>query len=87
MRNALAECVEVSLLVVLPLRMLWRVRLSKRHRRMILSAFASSVVLAFAALFHILGRTLNISVLTIAGVNVEVGPFSRSLTCVILTPL
>ncbi|KAG8215899.1 hypothetical protein J3R82DRAFT_7869, partial [Butyriboletus roseoflavus] len=67
-----SECVAVLLLVVLPLRMLWRVRLSKRQRRMILSAFASSVVLVFAAAFHILGRILQISVVTVTGVNVEV---------------
>jgi len=39
---------------------------------MILSLFATSVVLAFGALFHSVGQFLNIFIVTIAGINVEV---------------
>lgn len=69
-----ADCVAVSIIVVLPLCMLWRVKLPRRQRRMILSIFASSVVLAFGALFHTVGQILNIFVVMIAGINVEVCP-------------
>ncbi|KAI9462080.1 hypothetical protein HD554DRAFT_2289948 [Boletus coccyginus] len=53
------DCIAVSVLVVLPLRMLWRVKLPRRQRRMILSIFTSSVILAFAALFHTIGQILD----------------------------
>lgn len=68
----LADCVAVLILVVLPLRMLWRVKLPRRQRRMILSIFASSVFLAFGALFHTVGQILDIFTVMIAGINVEV---------------
>ncbi|KIJ08293.1 hypothetical protein PAXINDRAFT_102630 [Paxillus involutus ATCC 200175] len=66
------DCVAVLILVVLPLRMLWKVRLPRRQRRMILSIFASSIVLAFGALFHTLGQVLNVYIVMIAGINVEI---------------
>ncbi|KAG9312703.1 hypothetical protein JVU11DRAFT_7126 [Chiua virens] len=66
------DCVAVSIIVVIPLRMLWRVKLPKRQRRMILCLFASSVLLAFGALFHMIGQILNIFLVMIAGINVEV---------------
>lgn len=47
---------------------------------MILSIFASSVVLAFGALFHTVGQILNIFVVMIAGINVEVRRLVRSVT-------
>ncbi|KAF9231423.1 hypothetical protein BU15DRAFT_14186, partial [Melanogaster broomeanus] len=46
------DCVTVLILVVLPLCMLWKVKLPRRQRRMILSIFASSAVMAVGALFH-----------------------------------
>ncbi|KAN0078382.1 hypothetical protein V8E55_010439 [Tylopilus felleus] len=67
-----SDCVAVLILVILPLRMLWRVKLPKHQRRMILCIFASSVVLAFGALFHTIGQILNIFAVMIAGINVEV---------------
>ncbi|KIK74960.1 hypothetical protein PAXRUDRAFT_19396 [Paxillus rubicundulus Ve08.2h10] len=39
---------------------------------MILSIFASSIVIAFAALFHTLGQVLNIRIVMTAGINVEI---------------
>ncbi|KAF9233065.1 hypothetical protein BU15DRAFT_54363, partial [Melanogaster broomeanus] len=66
------DCVAVLILVVLPLRMLWKVKLPRRQRRMILSIFASSIVLAFAALFHTVGQILNRFVVMLAGVNVQI---------------
>ncbi|KAF9220657.1 hypothetical protein BS17DRAFT_713929, partial [Gyrodon lividus] len=66
------DCVAVSILVALPLRMLWKVKLPRRQRRMILSIFASSIVIAFGALFHTLGQVLDIFVVMTAGINVEV---------------
>ena len=77
--GCLADYIAVSILVVLPLRMLWRVNLPRRQRRMILSLFAASVVLAFGALFHTVGQMLDIFVVTIAGINVEVCPLFHSL--------
>lgn len=67
-----ADCLVVGILVTLPLCMLWRVKLPRRQRRMILSIFASSVVLAFAAIFHTVGRVLKIPVILVAGVGSEV---------------
>ncbi|KAF8837160.1 hypothetical protein BDN67DRAFT_909734, partial [Paxillus ammoniavirescens] len=66
------DCVAVLILVVLPLRMLWKVRLPRRQRRMILSIFASSIVIAFGALFHTLGQVLHVYIVMIAGINVEI---------------
>ncbi|KAF9233063.1 hypothetical protein BU15DRAFT_66922 [Melanogaster broomeanus] len=66
------DCVGVLILVVLPLRMLWRVKLPRRQRRMILSIFASSIVMAFGALFHTLGQVLDIYIVTISGINAEI---------------
>ncbi|KAF9220658.1 hypothetical protein BS17DRAFT_759335 [Gyrodon lividus] len=66
------DCIAISILVVLPLRMLWKVKLPRRQRRMILSIFASSIVIAFGALFHTLGQTLHIYIATIIGVNTEI---------------
>ena len=51
---------------------------------MILSIFASSVVLAFGALFHTVGQITNVFVVMIAGINVEVRPSLRFLICAIL---
>ncbi|KAF8556638.1 hypothetical protein OG21DRAFT_1408671, partial [Imleria badia] len=67
-----SDCIAVLILVVLHLRMLWRVKLPRRQRRMILSIFASSVVLAFGALFHIVGQIMNNLVLSTAGMHVEI---------------
>lgn len=39
---------------------------------MILSIFASSVVLAFGALFHTVGEILNVAIVTTSGMHVEV---------------
>lgn len=39
---------------------------------MILSIFASSVVLAFGALFHTVGGILNVAIVTTSGMHVEV---------------
>ncbi|KAH0835744.1 hypothetical protein J3R83DRAFT_9569 [Lanmaoa asiatica] len=39
---------------------------------MILSVFASSVVLAFAAIFHVVGHVLNITTLMVAGIDFEI---------------
>ena len=72
-----ADCVAISILVVLPLRLLWGIKLPKCQRRMILCIFSSSIVLAFGALFHTLGQILNLSLVIVAGINAEVG---RSLT-------
>ncbi|KAF8548103.1 hypothetical protein OG21DRAFT_1526702 [Imleria badia] len=62
----------ISILVALPLRMLWRVKLPRRHRRMILCIFASSVVLAFGAILHTVGRILNSLILSFGGMHVEI---------------
>ncbi|KAH0835720.1 hypothetical protein J3R83DRAFT_9542 [Lanmaoa asiatica] len=66
------DCISVSILVVLPLCMLWKVKLPRRQRRMILSIFASSVVLAFAALFHTVGQILKIYIVMSAGWQIEI---------------
>ncbi|KAF9246230.1 hypothetical protein BU15DRAFT_58329 [Melanogaster broomeanus] len=66
------DCVTVLILVVLPLSMLWKVKLPRCQRRMILSIFASSVVMAVGALFHTLGQVLDIYLVMIAGGNVEI---------------
>ncbi|KAN0078380.1 hypothetical protein V8E55_010437 [Tylopilus felleus] len=52
--------------------MLWRVKLPKRQRGMILCIFASSVVLAIAAIFHIVGQILGNSDIATAGLHIEV---------------
>ncbi|KAF8836873.1 hypothetical protein BDN67DRAFT_983644 [Paxillus ammoniavirescens] len=67
-----SDCVADLILVVLPLRVLWKVRLPRRQRRMILSIFASSIILAFGALCHTLGQVLNIYIVMSAGINVEI---------------
>ncbi|KAG9311985.1 hypothetical protein JVU11DRAFT_7255 [Chiua virens] len=64
-----SDCVAVLILVVLPLHMLWKVKLPRRKKRMILSIFASSVVLAFAAIFHTVGQFLNNTTVMIAGMH------------------
>ncbi|KAF9233062.1 hypothetical protein BU15DRAFT_66921 [Melanogaster broomeanus] len=64
--------IAVLMLVVLPLCMLWKVKLPRRQRRMILSIFASSIVMAIGALFHTIGQALNDLLVMTAGVNVEV---------------
>ncbi|KIJ67389.1 hypothetical protein HYDPIDRAFT_108134 [Hydnomerulius pinastri MD-312] len=66
------DCISIAILVALPLRMLWKVKLPPRQRRMILSVFASSIIMALGALFHTLGQVLNVYVVMIAGINVEV---------------
>ncbi|KAF9231378.1 hypothetical protein BU15DRAFT_56200 [Melanogaster broomeanus] len=76
------DCLATLILVVLPLRMLWKVRLPRCQRRMILSIFTSSIVLAFAALFHTLGQVLNIYIVMIAGINVEVA--ASTIVCNLL---
>ncbi|KAG8215884.1 hypothetical protein J3R82DRAFT_7850, partial [Butyriboletus roseoflavus] len=63
-----ADCVTVGILIASLLRVLWRVKLPTRQRRMILCIFASSVVLAFAAIFHIVGHVLDIITLMVAGI-------------------
>ncbi|KAF9239314.1 hypothetical protein BU15DRAFT_46946 [Melanogaster broomeanus] len=60
------------ILVVLPLCMLWKVRLPRRQRRMILSIFASSIVMTIGALFHTLGQVFNDFLVMTTGVNVEI---------------
>lgn len=67
-----ADCVTVAVLIALPLCLLWRVKLPTGQRRMILCIFASSVILAFAAIFHLVGRTLSIGTLFIAGIDFQV---------------
>lgn len=67
-----ADCIVVLILVVLLLCMLWRVKLPKRQRGMILCIFASSVVLAIAAIFHIVGQILGNSDIATAGLHIEV---------------
>ena len=69
----------MGILIALPLRMLWKVKLPPRQRRMILCIFASSVVLAFAAIFHIVGHVLNITILMVAGIDSEVPSLCFSL--------
>ncbi|KAH0835737.1 hypothetical protein J3R83DRAFT_9562 [Lanmaoa asiatica] len=66
------DCISVSILVVLPLCMLWKVKLPRRQRRMILSIFASSVVLAFGAACRAVGRALGIFIMTSVGFNAEI---------------
>ncbi|KAG9311984.1 hypothetical protein JVU11DRAFT_7254 [Chiua virens] len=66
------DCVAVSILVVIPLNILWKVKLPRRKKRMILSIFASSVVLAFGALFHTVGLILRSPTLMTAGMHVVI---------------
>ncbi|KAF9231384.1 hypothetical protein BU15DRAFT_82477 [Melanogaster broomeanus] len=49
---------------------------------MILSIFASSIVMAFGALFHTLGQVLNIYLVMISGINVEIAV--SSIVCNLL---
>ncbi|KIJ63580.1 hypothetical protein HYDPIDRAFT_92075, partial [Hydnomerulius pinastri MD-312] len=66
------DAASVTILVVLPLRMLWKVKLPRRQRRMILSIFATSVVIAIGALFHTLGQVLDNNDVMVAGLHVEI---------------
>ncbi|KAG9309852.1 hypothetical protein JVU11DRAFT_10232 [Chiua virens] len=52
--------------------MLWKVKLPQRKKRMILSIFASSVVLAFGALCHTVGQILHIHVVMTVGMHAMV---------------
>ncbi|KAG9312017.1 hypothetical protein JVU11DRAFT_7291 [Chiua virens] len=67
----ITDCIAVSILVAIPLHMLWRVKLPRRQRRMILSIFASSIVLAFGALFHLVGEILTIPIVITSGMHVK----------------
>ncbi|KAH0835726.1 hypothetical protein J3R83DRAFT_9549 [Lanmaoa asiatica] len=71
-RHFTTECISVLILDALPLCMLWKVKLPGRQRRMILSIFASSIVIAFAAVCRTVGQILNVLIVTSVGFRAEI---------------
>ncbi|KAG6329467.1 hypothetical protein ID866_9623 [Astraeus odoratus] len=62
-----------AILIGLPLRLLWRIKLPKRQRRMILTIFASGIVVTFASCFRGSFQILNMSFLVMVGMDAEIG--------------
>lgn len=64
----------VAILIALPLRVLCKVKLLTHQGHMMLCQciFSSSVVLTFVAMFYVVGRVLDITILMVAGINFEV---------------
>jgi len=52
------DCISDAILVILPLKILWRVKLPRRQRRMILTVFASSAIVSIFSLVHGIPQTL-----------------------------
>ncbi|KAH7922123.1 hypothetical protein BV22DRAFT_1095167 [Leucogyrophana mollusca] len=67
------DVVSDTILVVLPLRMLWDVKLPTKHqRRMILCIFSSSIIVSLTSLFRAIYRLTHKGSLTITTSNFEV---------------
>ncbi|KAH7926726.1 hypothetical protein BV22DRAFT_1032592 [Leucogyrophana mollusca] len=67
------DVISDAILVILPLRMLWNVKLPvKRQRRMVLSIFSSSILVSFVSLFRAICRLLNKSLLAFITGEIEV---------------
>ncbi|EGN95667.1 hypothetical protein SERLA73DRAFT_186822 [Serpula lacrymans var. lacrymans S7.3] len=47
-----SDCISDTILVVIPLRLLWHVNLPRQQRRMILSLFSSSIVISLGSILH-----------------------------------
>ncbi|KAG0705316.1 hypothetical protein DFH29DRAFT_291871 [Suillus ampliporus] len=52
MFELIADCLSDAILIVLPLRLLWSLKLPKRQRRMILAIFSSSIVVTIVSIFR-----------------------------------
>lgn len=59
-------------LVILSLRLFWRVKLPRRQRRMILSIFSSSAIISISSLLRATAQIINNIDLQLIFVNVEV---------------
>ncbi|KAH7930235.1 hypothetical protein BV22DRAFT_83589 [Leucogyrophana mollusca] len=76
------DVISDAILVVLPLRILWSVKLPEdSQRRIILSIFSSSVVVTFTSIFRAVCRVMHLTDLTITASDFQVrnGPDSSWL--------
>ncbi|KIJ60783.1 hypothetical protein HYDPIDRAFT_116844 [Hydnomerulius pinastri MD-312] len=67
-----ADFVADTILVAFPLRLLWKVRLPKNQRRMILSIFSSSIIVSIVSIFHAVCQTMYITALISVALDVEI---------------
>ncbi|KAG6328715.1 hypothetical protein ID866_10374 [Astraeus odoratus] len=62
-----------AILVGLPVRLLWSIRLPRRQRRMILSVFSSIIIVTLASTFRAILQIMNGRSLVEIAINIEVG--------------
>ncbi|KAG2048759.1 hypothetical protein BDR06DRAFT_1070993, partial [Suillus hirtellus] len=48
----ITDCLSDAILIILPLRLLWSLRLPKRQKRMILAIFSSSIIVTIISIFR-----------------------------------
>ena len=68
----LADCISDAALVILPLKLLWRVKLPRRQRRMILCLFSSSAVISVFSLFHASSQLVGVANVEYVAFELEV---------------
>lgn len=52
MFELITDCLSDTILIILPLRLLWSLRLPKRQKRMILAIFSSSIIVTIISIFR-----------------------------------
>ncbi|KAH7911733.1 hypothetical protein BJ138DRAFT_1149942 [Hygrophoropsis aurantiaca] len=61
-----------AILVALPLRILWAIKLRrKRHRKMVLTAFSSSIIISLVSIFRTTCRLMELPFLVLIGAELE----------------
>ena len=66
------DCLSIMILIVLPLRILWSLKLPRRQKRMIIAIFTSSIIVASVSIFRTVCQINKYSTVMVTATDFEV---------------